>query len=82
MFRDKKFQLLLLDAAISLIILVAGRYLLPDDYELVIAVVAILQPVFVALISAQARVEVAVIQQMGKMTMSGDKAHSIAKRGP
>lgn len=68
MLRDKKFQLLLLDAGVSLITLVAGRYLLPDDFELVVAVVGILQPVFVALISAQAKVEQAVILQTGKMT--------------
>lgn len=67
LLKNIKFQLLLLDTGISLITFVGGRYLLPDDLEIVLGLVAIMQPVFVALITGQAKVEQAAILQSTKL---------------
>lgn len=49
---SRKFWTLILDTVISTVILVGGWYLSPDTLDRVVAVIAIYQPVFIALIAA------------------------------
>jgi hypothetical protein len=49
---SRKFWTLMLDTVISTVILVGGWYLSPDTLDRVVAVIAIYQPVFIALIAA------------------------------
>jgi hypothetical protein len=51
LLQSRRFWLTILDTVISLITLIAGAYF-PENKELTIAIVAILQPVFIALIIA------------------------------
>lgn len=52
LFRSRKFLTLILDTIISTVILVGGWYLAPQAMEKTVAVIAIYQPVFIALIAA------------------------------
>ena len=47
---SRKFRLMLYDMAIALILLIGGRVLTPDDMDMVIALIGIIQPVFLAII--------------------------------
>lgn len=50
LFKSRKFLLLLLDTLCSAIALVGGWYLVPTQLDKVTAIVALVQPVFVAVI--------------------------------
>jgi hypothetical protein len=52
LFRSRKFLLLLLDTAISLVVFFGGRYLTAGAQEELNFVIGVMQPVFVALIVA------------------------------
>ena len=52
LFQSRKFLLLVLDTAISLAALLLPVYFAPDHVELALAFIAIIQPVFVALIAS------------------------------
>ena len=60
LFQSRKFWLLILDAAISTLVLVLGVVLSPEQLEIALAVIAIYQPVFIALIMAIAKEDAAV----------------------
>lgn len=49
---DRRFWLLISDSIFSLVVLVAGWYLIPADLDKVVAVVGLLQPIAIALIVA------------------------------
>ncbi len=59
LFHSRKFWLLVLDTVISLVTLVGGWILSPEQLDRVLAVIAILQPVFIAVIIGITREDVA-----------------------
>ena len=59
LFESRKFLILLLDTTVSLVVLVGGWFLAPESIEMVAAVVAIIQPVFVMIIFAIAKEDAA-----------------------
>jgi len=50
LLRSRKFWLLIIDTVVSLVVLVAGWLLSPENIDKVVAVVGIIQPVFVAVV--------------------------------
>lgn len=52
LLRSRKFLTLIMDTIISTVILVGGWYLAPQAMDKTVAVIAIYQPVFIALIAA------------------------------
>lgn len=52
LLRSRKFLLVVMDGVTSLLLLLAGRLLIPDDALFVAAVIGIAQPVWIAAIGA------------------------------
>lgn len=50
LLRSRKFWLLIIDTVVSLIVLVTGWFLSPENIDKVVTVVGIIQPVFVAVV--------------------------------
>lgn len=50
LFNSRKFLLLLLDTILSGVVLFAGWYVAPEMLDRIIAVIALVQPLFVAVI--------------------------------
>ena len=59
LFGSRKFLILLLDTAVSLTVLIGGWFAAPEAIEMIAAVVAIIQPVFVMIIFAIAKEDAA-----------------------
>ena len=68
---SRKFRLMLYDMVIALIILIGGRILAPDDMDMVVTIIGIIQPVFLAIILGTAWEDAAVKRAGGSV---GDDA--------
>lgn len=69
LFASRKFWLLIIDTALSTFALVGGWYLSPDNMSKVVAVIAIIQPLFIFVIysitaedNAERRVSIAKLE--------------------
>ena len=65
LLQSRKFWLLILDTVVSIVALLGGVYFLPDTMELVLAFIAIMQPVFVFVINEVTQEDVALKSNPG-----------------
>ena len=59
LFQSRKFWLLLLDAVVSTVVMILNIVLSPAHLEIALALIAIYQPIFVAIITAIAKEDAA-----------------------